>query len=160
MPAPRTLHAASGARARQIDNSDAHSIASEATDSVVRRSTPNSVHSARAGLHAIPSRPFRSSLRISVLLPFLNFFSRTGAEKLFGFSEPAPQIPDRALCRLWLWFDPSALGVNVDRTLNTRVFLTVKLLHFLSNLDSSNKPRTRVPPLRARPAGPTGGYVS
>ena len=79
---------------------------------------PNSDHSAHAGLHAIPSRPFRSSPRISVLFPFLNFFSRTGAEKLFGFSEPAPQIPDRELRRLWLWFDPSALGVNVDRTLN------------------------------------------
>ena len=84
----------------------------------MRRSTSNSDHSARAGLHAIPSRPFRSSLRILVLLPFLNFFSRTGAEKLFGFSEPALQIPDRALRRSWLWFDPSALGVNVDRTLN------------------------------------------
>ena len=85
---------------------------------------------------------------------------RTGAEKLLGLSEPAPQIPDRGIRHLWLWFDPSALGVNVDRTQDTRAFPTVKLLRFYHTSTAPTSPRTRVPPLRARPAGPTGGYVS
>ena len=40
---------------------------------------------------------------------FLNFFSRTGAEKLFGLSEPVPEIPHRNPRRFVVLFDPSAL---------------------------------------------------
>ena len=66
-----------------------------------------------------PSRQLKQLARdISVCCLFWTVFSRTGAEKLLGLSEPAPQIPDRAFRHFWLWFDPSALGVNVDRTLN------------------------------------------
>ena len=108
-----------------------------------------------------PSRQLKQLARdISVCCLFWTVFSRTGAEKLLGLSEPAPQIPDRALRHFWLWFDPSALGVNVDRTRDTRAFLTVKLPHFNHTSTAPTSPRTRVPPLRARPAGPTGGYVS
>ena len=66
-----------------------------------------------------PSRQLKQLARdISVCSFFWTVFSRTGGEILLGLSEPAPQIPDRALRHFWLWFDPSALGVNVDRTLN------------------------------------------
>ena len=41
----------------------------------------------------------------------------------------------------------------MDRTLDTRAFLTVKLLHFYPNLDSSNKP----PDPGATSQGPAGG---
>ena len=78
-----------------------------------------------------PSRQLKSLLTTYRPVAFFGlFFSQTGAEKLLGLSEPAPQIPGRALRHFWLWFDPSALGVNVDRTRDTRAFLTVKLPHF------------------------------
>ena len=41
----------------------------------------------------------------------------------------------------------------MDRTRDTRAFLTVKLLHFYPNLDSSNKP----PDPGATSQGPSGG---
>ena len=78
-----------------------------------------------------PSRQLKTSFATYRSVAFFGlFFSRTGAEKLLGLSEPAPQIPDRALRHFWLWFDPSALGVKVDRTQDTRALLTVKLLRF------------------------------
>ena len=75
---------------------------------------------------------------------FWTVFSRTGAEKLFGLSEPAPQIPDRELRRLWLWFDPSALGVNVDRTPDTPGVSDRKVAPFLTQPRQLQQARTRV----------------
>ena len=119
----------------------------------MRHSGSNSHRVANAGPRPSPSATVEKLARdISVCCLFWTVFSLTGAEKLLGLSEPAPQIPDRALRHFWLWFDPSALGVNVDRTLNMRAFLTVKLLHFY-NLDSSNKP----PDPGATSQGPAGG---
>ena len=126
---------------------------------VVRHSGSRSHRVASAGPRPSPSRQLSKLARdISVCFLFWTVFSRTGAEKLLGLSEPAPQIPDRALRHFWLWFDPSALGVNVDRTQDTRAFLTVKLPHFYHTSTAPTSPRTRVPPLRARPAGTAGMF--
>ena len=147
--------------ARQTDAYFSEIIGSGLRSPVVRHSGSRSHRVASAGPRPSPFATVENLLRdISVCCLFWTVFSRTGAEKLLGLSEPAPQIPDRALRHFWLWFDPSALGVNVDRTRDTRAFLTVKLLHFNHTSTAPTSPRTRVPPLRARPAGPTGGYVS
>ena len=127
---------------------------------VVRHSGSNSHRVANAGPRPSPFATVENLLRdISVCCLFWTVFSRTGAEKLLGLSEPALQIPDRALRHFWLWFDPSALGVNVDRTQDTRAFLTVKLLHFNHTSTAPTSPDPG-PPLRARP-GPflIGGDV-
>ena len=42
---------------------------------------------------------------------------------------------------------------------DTRAFLAVKSPHFYHTSTAPTSPRTRVPPLRARPAGPAGWYV-
>ena len=127
----------------------------------MRHSGSNSHRVANAGPRPSPSRQLKQLVRdISVCCLFWTVFSRTGAEKLLGLSEPAPQIPDRALRHFWLWFDPSALGVNVDRTLDTPGVPDRKVAPFLTQPGQLQQARTRVPPLRARPAGPTGGYPS
>ena len=105
--------------ARQTDAYFSEIIGSGLRSPVVRHSGSRSHRVASAGPRPSPSRQLSKLARdISVCCLFWTVFSRTGAEKLLGLSEPAPQIPDRELCRLWLWFDPSALGVNVGRTLN------------------------------------------
>ena len=140
--------------ARQTDAYFSEIIGSGLRSPVVRHSGSNSHRVANAGPRPSPSRQLKQLARdISVCCLFWTVFSRTGAEKLLGLSEPAPQIPDCAFRHFWLWFDPSALGVNVDRTRDTRAFLTVKLLHFYPNLDSSNKP----PDPGATSQGPAGG---
>ena len=117
--------------ARQTDAYFSQIIGSGLRSPVVRHSGSNSHRVANAGPRPSPFETVENLARdISVCCLFWTVFSRTGAEKLLGLSEPAPQIPDRALRHFWLWFDPSALGVNVDRTRDTRAFLTVKLLRF------------------------------
>ena len=106
-------------RACQTDACFSQIIGSGLRSPVVRHSGSRCHRVASAGPRPSPSRQLKQPARdISVCCLFWTVFSRTGAEKLFGFSEPAPQIPDRRFRHFWLWFDPSALGVNVDRTLN------------------------------------------
>ena len=117
--------------ARQTDAYFSKIIGSGLRSPVVRHSGSRSHRVASAGPRPSPSRQLSKLARdISVCFLFWTVFSRTGAEKLLGLSEPAPQIPDCELRRLWLLFDPSALGVNVDRTPDTQACLTVKLLRF------------------------------
>ena len=121
----------------------------------MRHSGSNSHRVANAGPRPSPSRQLKQLARdISVCCLFWTVFSRTGAEKLLGLSEPAPQIPDRALRHFWLWFDPSALGVNVDRMHTGHAGVPdCQVAPFLSHLDSSNKP----PDPGATSQGPAGG---
>ena len=100
--------------ARQTDAYFSQIIGSGLRSPVVRHSGSRSHRVASAGPRPSPSRQLSKLARdISVCFLFWTVFSRTGAEKLLGLSEPAPQITDRALRHFWLWFDPSALGVNV-----------------------------------------------
>ena len=130
--------------ARQTDAYFSEIIGSGLRSPVVRHSGSNSHRVANAGPRPSPSRQLKQLARdISVCCLFWTVFSRTGAEKLLGLSEPTPQIPGRALCHFWLWFGPSALGVNVDRTRDTRAFLTVKLPHFYHTSTAPTSPRPR-----------------
>ena len=107
----------------------------------MRHSGSNSHRVANAGPRPSPSRQLKQLARdISVCCLFWTVFSRTGAEKLLGLSEPAPQIPDRALRHFWLWFDPSALGVNVDRTLNVGRLLSGQYDEFTAQASGRNAP--------------------
>ena len=131
--------------ARQTDAYFSEIIGSGLRSPVVRHSGSRSHRVASAGPRPSPLRQLKQLARdISVCCLFWTVFSRTGAEKLLGLSEPAPQIPDRALRHFWLWFDPSALGVNVDRTPDTPGVSDRKVAPFLTQPRQLQQARTRV----------------